>query len=190
MSIRSVLIADSSQTSRNLIKNILVKRGYRVYQASDGSGAMRIARGIGPDLVLMDVNLWGTDVFETGSIIEREGLSTVVYVTSKPGSDFAEKIRSMKVFAYITKPVNPAQLIQMVEFSLVNSNRIKVLEERVERLESSLSARKTIDRAKGILMDRLGIPEQEAYSRLRKMSMDKGKPLEWAAKEVIKKYSG
>lgn len=190
MDISSVLVADSSQTSRGHVKDILIKRGYRVYQASDGSGAMRIARSIRPDLVLMDINLWGTNVFETAGLIERERLSIVVFMTAKPSRDLLEKLKSMKVYAYITKPINPALLIQVVEFSLINSNRIKILEERVERLESSLSARKTIDRAKGILMDRLGIPEQEAYSRLRKMSMDKGKPLEWAAKEVIKKYSG
>lgn len=190
MSISSVLVADSSQTSRNTIKDILVKRGYRVYQASDGSGAMRIARTIRPDLVLMDVSLWGTDVFETGSLMERERLSTVVYLTAKPDREFIEKLKSMKVFAYITKPINPAQLIQIVEFSIVNSNRIAVLEKRVEKLEGSLTARKTVEKAKGIMMERLGIPENEAYARLRKMSMDQGISMERVAKGMIKKYNG
>jgi len=188
MDISSVLVADSSQTSIIQIKDILIKRGYRVYQASDGSAALRIARGIRPHLVLMDVNLWGTDVFETGRLIESEKLSTIVFMTAKPSREFLDKIGPMKVYAYITKPINPVQLIQIVEFSLINSNRIKTLEERVEKLESSLSARKTIDRAKGILMDTLGIPEQDAYNRLRKMSMDEGKSMEWVAKGVIKKY--
>lgn len=186
----SILVADSSQTSRKNIKNILTKRGYRTYQASDGSGAMRVARGIEPDLVLMDVNLWGTNVFETGRLIERKGLSTVIYLTAQPNREFTEKLKSMKVFAYITKPVNPAQLIQIVEFSLVNSNRIAILERQVQKLEHSLSARKDIERAKGILMDRLGITEKKAYEHIRKMSMDAGIPIEVTARNTIAKFDG
>jgi AmiR/NasT family two-component response regulator len=190
MSISSVLIADSSQTSRNLIKDILTKRGYRVYQASDGSGAMRIARTIRPDLVIMDANLWGTNVYETGRLIEGERLSTVIFITAKPDREFTEKLKSMKVFAYVTKPINPAQLIQIVEFSIANSNRIAVLEKRVEKLENSLTARKTVERAKGIIMERLGISEKEAYHRLRKESMDRGITMEKAAGDIIGKYGG
>jgi response regulator NasT len=190
MGIGSVLIAASSQTSRSIINDILVKRGYKTYQASDGSGAMRIARSIRPALVLMDVNLWGTDVFETGSLIERERLSTVVFLTAKPNREFYEKLKNMKVYAYITKPVNPVQLIQIVEFSLVNSDRIITLEKRVEKLENSLSARKNIERAKGILMDRLEISEHDAYAYMRKLSMDEGVPLEKAAQRILEKSDG
>lgn len=190
MEISSVLIASSSQALRNHINDMLKKRGYRTYQAGDGSGAMRIARTIRPDLILMDVNLWGVNVHETGSLIERERLSTVVYMTANPNRDFVEKLKHMKVFAYITKPINPVQLIQIVEFSLINSSRMITLEKRVERLENSLSARKNIEKAKGILMDRLGISEQKAYEHIRKSSMDQRVTIEKAAQKIFEKFDG
>ena len=65
-----------------------------------------------------------------------------------------------------------------------------MLEKRVEKLEGSLTARKTVEKAKGIMMERLGIPENEAYARLRKMSMDQGISMERVAKGMIKKYNG
>ena len=71
MSISSVLVADSSQTSRNTIKDILVKRGYRVYQASDGSGAMRTSKDHKAGPCTYGCKPVGTDVFETGSLMER-----------------------------------------------------------------------------------------------------------------------
>lgn len=190
MDIGSVLIASSSQALRSNINDMLRKRGCRTYQASDGSGAMRIARSIRPNLVLMDVNLWGTNVYETGSLIERERLSTVVYMTANPNRDFIEKLKHMKVFAYVTKPINPVQLIQIVEFSLINSSRIITLEKRVKRLENSLSARKNIEKAKGILMDRLETSEQKAYEHIRKTSMDRGITIEKAAQMIIEESGG
>jgi response regulator NasT len=181
----SIIVADSGETSRKIISDLLTKRGYKVYQASDGAGAIRIARIARPDLILMDVNLWGINAYEAARIIEEDGLSTVVFITSKPDREFIEKLKAMKFFAYISKPVNTAQLYQIIEFSLANSIKIKSLEEKVEKLESTLASRKKIERAKGILMEKLKLSEEEAYNYLRKKSMDKCISMERIAQAII-----
>jgi response regulator NasT len=184
----NIVVADSSETSRKKVCGLLAKKGYRTYQATDGAGALRIARSIFPDLVIMDINLWGINAFEVASIIEEDKLSTVVFITGSPNSDFYEKLRTMNIFAYINRPINPDQLYQIVEFSIINSNKISLLEEKVEKLESTLEARKKIDRAKGILIEKLKITENEAYKLLRKKSMDSCVSMEKIAEEIIKKY--
>lgn len=180
----SIIIADSGETSRKMVSDLISKRGYKIYQVSDNAGALRMARSLHPDLVLMDVNLWGANAYETASIIEEDKLSTVIFMTTKLDNEFMERLKRMKVFAYITKPVNPAQLIQMVEFTIINSTRIRSLEERVKKLEGSLAARKKIERAKGILMEKLGFSEQQAYEYMRKKSMDKGISMESLADTI------
>ncbi|MBA1333655.1 MAG: hypothetical protein HPY66_0048 [Firmicutes bacterium] len=181
----SIIIADSGETSRKIVSDLISKRGYKIYQASDNAGVLRMARSLHPDLVLMDVNLWGANAYETARIIEEDRLSTVVFMTPKLDNEFMERLKTMKIFAYIMKPVNPAQLTQMVEFAIANSTRIRSLEERVEKLESSLAARKKIERAKGILMEKLRLSEQQAYEYMRRKSMDKGISMESLADTIV-----
>ena len=184
----SIVVADSSETSRKMIGSLLVKRGYKVYQASDGAGAIRLARSIQPELVLIDVNIWGVKAYEAARIIEEDRLSTVVFITANPDRDFIERLKSMKIFAYITKPINPAQLFQIIEFSLINARKINFLEEKLEKLENRLEARKRIERAKGVLMEKLKLSEDEAYRFLRKKSMDSCTSMEKVAEDIIKKF--
>ncbi|RKD30064.1 ANTAR domain-containing response regulator [Thermohalobacter berrensis] len=180
-----IVVADSSETSRKKIKGILAKRGYKVYEASDGAGAIRLTRSTKPDLVLIDTNIWGISSYDAAEIIEKDNLATVVFITSNPNKAFIDTIKNMSLFAYITKPIKPEQLYQIIDFALFNSSKIKNLQSRVEKLETKLSGRKLIDRAKGIIMEKFDMTENEAYKFLRKKSMDNCKPMEEVAKEII-----
>ncbi|MTI68652.1 MAG: ANTAR domain-containing protein [Firmicutes bacterium] len=184
----SILVADSSETSRKLVINLLKQKGYKVYKATDGAGALRIARSIFPDLALIDINLWGIKAYEIGKIIEEDGLSTVVYMIRKPDDNFFKQLKNMNLYAYINKPVNSSQFYQTIEFSLMNLDKIKSLEKKVENLENTLKARKLINRAKGLIMENLDISENEAYKLLRSKSMDKCISMEKMAQKIINKY--
>ncbi|SET10775.1 response regulator receiver and ANTAR domain protein [Natronincola peptidivorans] len=180
-----IVVADSGSTSRKQICNLLTQKGYRIYEATDGAGALRIARKILPHIVLIDVNIWGINAYELARIIEDDGLSTVLFITGSPDKGFYEVLGNMNVFAYITKPVNAAHLHQILEFSLANLKRITVLEAKVKKLEKTLSARKKVDKAKGILMKKRKLSEDEAYQILRKKSMDECTTIEKIAEKII-----
>ncbi|MFZ5965686.1 MAG: ANTAR domain-containing response regulator [Bacillota bacterium] len=184
----SILVADSSETSRKKICDLLIKKGYKIFQATDGAGAIRISRSIFPDLVIMDINLWGIHAYEAAHIIEEDRLSTVIFMTNNANRVFYEKLEHMNVFAYIIKPINSEQLYQTIEFSIMNSNRIKSLTKKVEKLELTLENRKKVDRAKGILMEKLGMVENEAYKLLRKRSMDECITIDKMAEKIIEEY--
>ncbi|ARE88199.1 ANTAR domain-containing response regulator [Clostridium formicaceticum] len=182
-------MADSGETSRKWIYTALMKKGYKVYEASDAAGTLRICRSIFPKLVLIDTGIWGMSPHKLAGIIEGDGLSTVLFITSKPDDFFHEQLKKMKVCAYISKPVNAPQLYQMIEFILTSVEKINFLEKQVEKLESSLAGRKKIDRAKGILMEKLKMSENDAYKLLRKKSMDACTPIEKMAETIISEYS-
>ncbi|MFT9493625.1 ANTAR domain-containing response regulator [Anaerosolibacter sp.] len=181
----SILVADSSETSRKKLCELLTMKGYKLFQATDGAGAIRIARSIFPDLVIMDVNLWGIQAYEAGRVIEEDRLSTVVFITNHANKVFYEKLQAMNVYAYIMKPIQQEQLHQTVEFTIRNARKIRSLEKKVAILEHSLESRKKIDRAKGILMEKFKIPEDEAYNILRKQSMDHCISMDKMAEKII-----
>lgn len=185
----NILVADSGETSRIKICNLLSKKGYKVYQGTDGAGTIRIARTIFPNLVIIDENLWGIKAYEVARIIEEDGLSTVIFITSNPTQNFYERLKIMNVYAYISKPINVDQLYQIVEFSIMNSHKISKLEKRVKKLEDTIESKKKIDIAKRLLIQKHGIIEDEAYKILRKKSMDECRSIERTAEIIISKYS-
>ncbi|MBS4534618.1 ANTAR domain-containing protein [Clostridium sp. D2Q-14] len=180
-----IVIADSGEYTRKIIKGLLIKKGYKVFEATDGLGAIRMCRTIYPELAIIDTNLWGMDAFQVGNIIEDDNLSTVIYITNNATSFFLNKIKEMKIYAYITKPIIKDSLYKTVEFSLMNIDRIDTLQNKVNILEDKLRGRKIIDKAKGILIEKYNITEEEAYKIIRKESMDKCKKIEKISKIII-----
>ncbi len=183
-----VLVADSVETSRKKLCGLIKKKGYKTYQATDGLGAIRLTRTVSPDLVIIDVNLWGMSAFEVGRIIEDNHLSTVIFITNKTDQNFYSVLKQMTIYAYILKPYQIEQLYNTIEFAIMNSNKINHLMKKVTKLENDMKNRKKIDKAKGILMSKLGIIENEAYNILRKRSMNECKAIYKVAEEIIEKY--
>ncbi|KGG80527.1 response regulator receiver protein [Caloranaerobacter azorensis H53214] len=181
-----IVVVSSNDKIRNIISGLLKKRGYSIYEASDGASAIRLARSLKPHLVLMDFNLVGAGAYNTARIIEDDNLSSVIFITSNPNKNFIELLKNMTIYAYITIPINPSQLYQIVEFSLINSSKIKELKIKVDKLENKLRARKKIEKAKGIIMRMYNISEDEAYTYMRKKSMDRCITMEQLAEEILK----
>lgn len=183
-----IVVADSDNKQRKNISELLNKRGYNVYEAADSGGLLRISRSIYPHLVIMDTNLYGINSYKTAKIIEEDKVSNVIFTTNNLNASFYEKLKDMNIFAYIVKPINSEQLYQTVEFSINNIIKVKNLQDKINHLETELSNRKKIDRAKGIVMEKLKVSENEAYKFLRKKSMDKCVSMDVIAEKIIKRY--
>lgn len=181
----SIVVADSSETSRKTIANILISKGYKVYQATDGAGVIRLTRSIRPNLTLLDINLWGIKAFDVARIIEDDNLSSVLFITSNPNENFYNNLKNMNLYSYILKPINQFQLIQIVEFSIMNLEKISKLNDKIKKLEDKIESRIKVDKAKGILMKKYSISEEEAYKFIRKKSMDKCISIGKIAEEII-----
>ncbi len=182
---RRILIADSNETARKNIDRLLLMKGFRTYSASDGSGAIRTAGTVYPDLVLLDTGLWGQNAFDVADIIEKGGLSSVIFMITRPCSDFYIKLMDRQLHAYLVKPVRPEELYRTIAFSLRTVALIDGYKSRITQLETELEVRKTIERAKSLLMETLGLTETEAYRRIRKESMDLCVPIQDISKMIL-----
>ena len=183
-----IVVADSDRKNREMICAMLIARGYKVYQAHDSGEVLRVSRSLFPDLVIMDTGLMGINAFNTARILEEDKVSNVIFISNKVDSEFYEQLKNMNIFAYVTKPIMPEQLYQTVEFSINSMLKMNDLQLKIMNLETELKNRKLIDKAKGIVMKKLKISEEDAYKYLRKKSMDLAAPMYKVAANIIEKY--
>lgn len=184
---KKVVIADDEPITRMDLKEILEDSGYEVVgEASDGFDAVELCRRYSPDLVLMDIKMPLLDGLNASKIIQEENLADcVVLLTAYSGPEFIEKAKKIGAMGYIVKPVDEKSLIPTLEVAIAKGKEFKKIKTDIEKVNQKLEERKVIEKAKGILMNRDNISEQDAYNTLRKLSMDKRCSMRSIAEAII-----
>jgi response regulator NasT len=99
--------------------------------------------------------------------------------------ELVERAREAGVVAYLVKPYREEELAPAIEVALARFREFQTLQKQVDDLQAALETRKLVDRAKGILMDKQGLSEAEAFRKIQKMSMDNRKPMKDVAEAII-----
>jgi len=185
----SILIAHSQSEMRKKLCKILSQKGYITYQASDGPSTIRSARSLHPTLVLIDLKITGISPYQIAETIEKDYLSTVLFMVRNPSDYFLKKIESFNVYAYVLKSIQKSQLERAVNFSIKTARNIKKLRQEIKNLELTLEKREIINHGKGIIMKEYQLNEGEAYEKLRRLSMDNCLNLVETSKKIIAQYS-
>lgn len=169
------IIADDEPLIKMDIKEILELNGYKVVgEAGDGFDAVELCREHYPDFVIMDVKMPLMDGIKAAEIINRENLSNcVLLLTAHSDKSVATAALKADVMGYLVKPIDEDALIPAIEIALHKCSAYKNLSGEYEKTKQALESRKTLDRAKGILMDTQGMSEMSAYQYIRKVAMDK-----------------
>ncbi|MDI6603876.1 MAG: ANTAR domain-containing protein [Thermoanaerobacteraceae bacterium] len=183
-----IVVADSNNSSRNILKGILLTSGHLVYEARDGGSAIRLSRSLKPDLVLVDMGITGVNAYEVAHIINEDNVAPVILITPTIQKGFLDEIKNYSVYAYLLKPVDRLLLLNIAEFVVENHKKYSDLKNEIKSLKKQIEARKKIERAKGLLMKVKGLDEDGAYKLMRKMSMDSTLPMETIAERIMKKY--
>jgi len=181
-----VIIIDGDAAWRKSIKAILAKMGYWVIgEAEDGLTGLKLVRARQPDLVIIEAFLPGMDGHELAKIIYEDKIAPVILITSSHQQNIIEKAKLAKVYAFLMKSELEYNLIPTVELALANYQEIIKLENQVKELQETLETRKVVERAKGILMETMGIAEAEAFKRIQKQSMNKRISMRAVAEAII-----
>jgi two-component system, response regulator PdtaR len=185
-----IVVTDDELITRMDLSEILMEEGYDVVgQASDGFDAIELCRKLRPDLVLMDVKMPLLDGIKASRVIINEELAlSVVLLTAYSGIEFLEQAKEVGVMGYIVKPFNSQNLIPTIEIAVAKGRLIKKIKDDSEKLKDQLEARKSIDRAKGILMDKDCLSDTEAYNLIRRLSMEKHASMKNIANAIIMNY--
>lgn len=184
---KKIVIADDEPITRMDIKEILESCHYDVVgEAADGFDAIELCRQNKPDLVIMDIKMPLVDGLAAAKIINNEGIAgAVLILTAYSGNEFVQRAKEAKVIGYVVKPIDEKNLLPAVEIAISKSEEIKQIKNNAEIADSKLDARKKIEKAKGILMDRYKISEDEAFVQLRNLSMNKRCSMKDIASTII-----
>lgn len=181
-----IIIAAGNEEAGNKIRQMLTDNGFTVTGICiSGNEAIRKVRALKPAILLANYELSDTTGFEVAKIIAGNNLCSVVLLTNDIQKGYVEsRARDMDIICLI-RPVNKALLLNTVELLIKSSIRVQKLEAELNEMKINLDTRKLIDKAKGLLMDKLGLSEQEAYRRIQKQSMDTSVSMKEVSKIIV-----
>lgn len=183
---RRVLVAEDETLIRLDIIEILRGEGYDVVgEADNGQKAIDLARELDPDLVLMDVKMPVMDGITAAEQIVADRIAPVVLLTAFSQKELVERARTAGAMAYVVKPFTPADLIPAIEIAFSRHEEIVALESEVADLQEQFATRKLVERAKSLLMTKMGLTEPESFRWIQKTSMDRRLSMRQVAETII-----
>lgn len=183
----NIVIADNESIIRMDLREMLEEQGHTIVgEAHDGKQALELTRKYRPDLVMMDIKMPNMDGITAAKTIADDGISPVILLTAFSDSEIVSRAKDAGVLAYLVKPIREESISPAIEIALSRWQEMKELEQELEETKDSLELRKTLDRAKGILMDAHNISESEAYRRIQRYSMMKRKTIKEVAEAIVR----
>jgi AmiR/NasT family two-component response regulator len=185
-----ILIAEDETIIRLDLRDLLERAGFEVCaEAKDGEQAVELARSERPDLAILDVKMPKLDGIEAARRILDERPLPIVMLTAYGQDELVARAVEAGVFGYLVKPFREQDLLPAIQTARARHEELSALREEVESLGEALAARKAIERAKGLLMEKEGLSEDEAFARLRKASQVSGRPLKVVADALIATFA-
>jgi response regulator NasT len=185
-----ILIAEDEPIIALALADRLRRLGHEpLGPARDGHEALQAARTQRPDLYLFDIDMPHLDGLRAAEQLAAEGLRRpVVVLTGVEDPGLVERSVSSGVAAYLTKPIDDRQLDAAIRLAAARHNELLQLEAEVRQAHQSLADRKLIERAKGLLMDTLKLPEADAFARLQRAARNRNVRLPTIAQDVINQH--
>lgn len=172
MSIR-VVIAEDEAIIRLDLKETLEEEGYNVVgETGRGDKAVDLVRELRPDLAILDIKMPGMDGLEAARLITKDRICGVLVLTAFSQREVIEEARDAGALAYLVKPFQKSDLIPAIEVAIGRFREMQALNGEVEVLGEQLDARKSIDRAKGVLIDKHKMSESDAYGFIQRGAMN------------------
>ena len=181
-----ILLAEDETIIRLDLKETLERAGFDVCaEARDGEEAVELARQEQPDLAVLDVKMPRLDGIEAARRILADRPIPIVMVTAYGQEELVARAIEAGVFGYLVKPFRESDLLPAIQTATARHAELEALREEAESLAEALATRKVVERAKGLLMEREGLSEQEAFSRLQRASQVARRPMKVVAEALI-----
>lgn len=181
-----ILIAEDEQVLLDDLREMVESFGHEVV-ATVATGKLLVerCRDLNPDLVITDIKMPNMDGLTAAQRIAQNHPVPVVIVSAHHDTEFIERAMQEQVLAYLVKPVDPASLKVAILLAMHRFSEFKAVKDECDGVRQALKERKTIERAKGIIMKRMGIDEPAAFLRLQKIARDQNKKLAEIAETII-----
>ena len=188
-----VLLAEDDDNARSVLVDLLGSLGHQVVaHVAGGREAIERAREVKPDVVLLDVHMpEGSGIEAAEEIRSAVPTAAVVLFSGDQTVTLSEHdITNTSAIAFLPKPTPPKMLDSTIRLAARRARELLTAKQDAADAKQQLENRKTIERAKGILMRRTGSSEQEAYRILQRTSQDRSVPMVEIARAVLDSEPG
>ena len=181
-----ILIADDESLRVLSLKGQLESLGHKVIgEAANGKEALRLSEELKPDLAILDIKMPELDGIEAAQKMMETRPIPIILLTAYSEKELAERAALANVSAYLMKPVSEQDLLPAIALAVQRFREFQALHHEVDNLRDALETRKLVERAKGILMRRLSLTEEEAFRRMQRRSQNENKKLGEIANAII-----
>lgn len=182
---RRVVVAEDESLIRMDIVETLKDEGFNVVgEASNGLEAISLAESLSPDFIVMDIKMPDLDGLSAAEQISKLRIP-VVLLTAFSQTELVTRAAEVGAMAFLVKPFTPQDLLPAIEIALSRHQQIVALESEISDLSERLETRKLVERAKGILSEKMKLTEPEAFRWIQKASMDRRLSMAEVARTVL-----
>jgi len=181
-----ILLAEDEPAVAASIEEQLRALGHEIVgEAATGEEAVSLAAQTEPDVVVMDIVMPDGDGIEAARRIAEQSPTPVVFLSGHFDEELLEGVVASGGLAYLLKPATSGQLQAALTLARERFREMKDLRDQARRLEQALEARKLVTRAKGLLMRRHGLTEEEAHRRMQKEASRSNMKLVQLARAIL-----
>jgi two-component system, response regulator PdtaR len=181
-----IVIAEDEALIRLDLKETLEDEGYEVVGAvGRGDEAVELVKELHPDLAILDIKMPGMDGIAAAREITNARRAAVLILTAFSQRDLVEQARDAGAFHYLVKPFQTSDLVPAIEVALGRFADLRAKEAEVEGAKELLETQRIVGRAKGLLMDRDGMSEAEAFTFIQRTAMQHRAKMRAVAQQII-----
>lgn len=183
---KTVVIIDDSPRSRATLGQALKRLGFEVVgEGTSGAEAVHLAQKLKPDVLFLAVGLPDMDGLTVAAHILETLPIPILILSSHLDQELIQRAKEAGVMAYLPKPLREEELLPAIELAISRFEEFNALRKENADLRRILEDRKLIERAKGILMERERISEQQAFARIQKTSMNTRRSMAEIAQAIL-----
>lgn len=185
MSTQHILFADDDRLVLATIAQGLRNAGFEVSTASSGEEALALVRHGNFDLALLDIRMPGLSGIETAARLRKDYNLPIMFLTAYADQEMVHDAIDNGGLAYVMKPINFTQLVPAIKTALARATDLRRLKETQSQLEKAVASGRETSLAIGIVMERCGLRERDAFDLLRANARKQQRKLNDYCQEIL-----
>lgn len=183
--LRVLVVDDDAERAKlveeGLAENAVVTMATQIH----GRPLLDLIARLQPDVIIMDCQSPDRDTIESLRQVAQSNPKPIVMFVEEEGSAFMQDAIEAGVSAYVIDGLKPNRVRPLIDTAMTRFRVMDGLRSELRKTKSDLAARKVIERAKGLLMERQQMTEEQAFSAMRDMSQQQSKPIKEVAESII-----
>lgn len=182
----SVLLVDADKIRAAMLVRELESLDYLVVATlRNASHLLKEIDSCSPEIIVVGIDLPDDDILQKIASLQSIQPHPVIMFAEQDTPQIIQKVIKAGVSAFVVDDIQAERINSIVNVAIARFQKEQTLRQELTRTKNQLEERKLVDKAKGLLMNKRGLDEDQAYKMLRKMAMDKGKTLGAVAENII-----